>query len=106
MGGPTLSSVSFLVLLLSIISVEIAVGHNVKSDFKDFLQKESAQLSWNLSSLNISSLRILEALKQYEDTTFNSTFKALRESKGSCSDAVGRAFFQIFEGKLWALKRK
>lgn len=86
--------------------MEIAVAHKVKVDFKDFLQKESAQFSWNLRALNISSLRILEALKHYEDTTSNSTFKALRESKGSCSDAVGRAFFQIFEGKLWALKRK
>lgn len=86
--------------------MEIVVAHKVKVDFKDILQKESAQFSWNLRALNITSLRILEALKHYEDTTSNSTFKALRESKGSCSDAVGRAFFQIFEGKLWALKRK
>lgn len=84
--------------------MEVSVAHKVKNDLKDFLQRESAQFSWNLSAVNISSLRILEALKHYEDTTLSSTFKTLKESKGSCSDAIGRTFFQIFEGKLWALK--
>lgn len=106
MWQPTMCSVLCAVFLLSVVSVETAAALKVKGAFKDLIQRESAKVSWNLSALNISSLKILENLKHYEDNTLSSTVKGLRSSNGSCSDAVGRTFFQIFEGELWALKSK